>query len=72
VLIGVACAGNAGLDVRLTQDGAAVPGADALGCGGSRLLRLETARAYLLQLSISAGAPVPAYVRYTVRVEITG
>lgn len=72
VLISFSCMGNAALDIELTQDGAPVAGADGLACSASRLLHLVAAKAYILRISIPAEDPAPAYVRYSVRIEITG
>jgi uncharacterized protein YraI len=72
VLVSLSCTGNAGVDVQLTQNGAAVAGADGLACGASRLLHLQTGSPYLLRLSMPAGAPAPSYVQYSLRVEISG
>jgi uncharacterized protein YraI len=72
VLISLSCTGNSMLDLQLTQNGTAIPGMDGLACGAGRLLHLETARAYLLHISLPTESSAPVYVRYSIRVELTG
>ncbi len=72
VTISLSCTGNSPIDVQLTEQGASVPGVKGLACGASRLAHLGTGKSYLLRLAIPAEYAAPAYVRYSVRIELVG
>ena len=72
VLISLACSGNSGLAVQLTQGGGLVPGWQAPACGETRAAQLAAGSVYLLDIALAAGHPTPAYVRYSLRLEASG
>ncbi len=69
VFLSLACSGNAGLALQLTQDGTSVPGSDGLGCGLTKILQVSTSKSYLVQVSIVPGGTPPSYVHYTLEVK---
>ena len=72
VLLSLSCTGNSGVEVELSQNGIAVPDWGGVVCGQSQAAQLGAGNLYLLRISLLAGYPNPAYVRYSLRIELTG
>jgi uncharacterized protein YraI len=72
LLVNLTCTGNSGLALELSSNGIAVPEWAGVACGETRVAQLGAGGSYLLQISLLPGSPRPAYVRYSLRIELAG